>query len=172
MREPLTIDITTKSARWRAAAIDTIARRAVGAAWREAGRGLGDCEVSIVLGDDALVRRLNAEYRGQDKATNVLSFPVRDETGPKSAPRLLGDIVLAYETVAGEAREHGKTMPDHASHLCVHGLLHLLGHDHQSDAAAAAMEALETEILAGIGIADPFRCASAAEEPVHSIVNR
>ena len=158
MTGPLTIDVDIQAGGWREApdAIDTIARRAVGAAWREAGRGLGDCEVSIVLGDDALVRRLNAAYRGQDKATNVLSFPAGGETGPQIAPRLLGDIVLAYETVDREAREQGKSVPDHAAHLCVHGLLHLLGHDHQGDADAVAMEALETAILAELGIADPF----------------
>ena len=86
----------------------------------------------------------------------MLSFPAGGETGPDIAPRLLGDIVLAYETVAREARERGKSVPDHAAHLCVHGLLHLLGHDHQGDADAVAMEALETAILAELGIADPF----------------
>jgi len=166
MTGPLTIDIVTRTDRWRAAAdaADTIARRAARAAWRGAGSGPRAAEVSIVFGDDALVRRLNAEYRGQDKATNVLSFPAGDETGPDSTPRLLGDIVLAHQTVAREAREQGKTVPDHAAHLCVHGLLHLLGHDHRDDAAAAAMEALETAILAQLGIADPYARASAAME--------
>ena len=76
----------------------------------------------------------------------------------------LGDIVLAYETVDREAREQGKSVPDHAAHLCVHSLLHLLGHDHQSDADAVAMEALETAILAELGIADPFAYIPAAME--------
>ncbi len=162
MTGPLTIDIVIQAGRWRAAArtIDTIARRAIDAAWRAAGGGAGETEVSIVFGDDALVRRLNAEYRGQDKATNVLSFPAGGEGGADSAPRLLGDIVLAYETVAREAGEQGKSMPDHAAHLCVHGLLHLLGHDHRGDADSVAMEALETAILAQLGIADPFLCAA------------
>ncbi len=161
MTGPLTIDIVVHADRWRAAAhaMDTIARRAVNAAWREAGAG-GETEVSIVLGDDALVRRLNAEYSGQDKATNVLSFPAGGEGAAGCAPRLLGDIVLAYETIAREAGEQGKTVPDHAAHLCVHGLLHLLGHDHRGDAEAVAMEALETAILARLGIADPFLCAA------------
>jgi probable rRNA maturation factor len=166
MTRPLTIDIDIQAGGWRDApvAMDMIARCAVRAAWRDAGTGVREAEVSIVLGDDALVRRLNAAYRGQDKATNVLSFPGDDETGPQSAPRLLGDIVLAYETVAREAREQGKTMPDHAAHLCVHGLLHLLGHDHEDDGDAAAMEALETAIVATLGIADPFLCAATAME--------
>jgi probable rRNA maturation factor len=158
MTGPLTIDVDIQAGGWRDApdAIDEVARRAVRAAWRDAGSGAREAEVSIVLGDDALVRRLNAAYRGHDKATNVLSFPAGGETGPDIAPRLLGDIVLAYETVAREAREQGKSVPDHAAHLCVHGLLHLLGHDHQGDADAVAMEALETAILAELGIADPF----------------
>lgn len=158
MTGPLTIDVDIQAGGWREApdAIDAIARRAVRVAWRSTGSGAREAEVSIVLGDDALVRRLNAAYRGHDKATNVLSFPAGGETGPDIAPRLLGDIVLAYETVAREAREQGKSVPDHAAHLCVHGLLHLLGHDHQGDADAVAMEALETAILAELGIADPF----------------
>lgn len=166
MTGPLTIDIVTRTDRWRAVAdaVDSITRRALIAAWREAGRGAGQSEVSIVLGDDALVRQLNAQYRGQDKATNVLSFPTGGETGPESAPRLLGDIVLAYETIAGEAREQDKTVPDHAAHLCVHGLLHLLGHDHRGDDEAGAMEALETAILAKLGIADPFLGVAATGE--------
>jgi len=170
MTGPLTIDIATRADQWRAAladAADAVVKRAIRAAWREAGGDGRASEVSIVLGDDAMVRQLNAQYRGQDKATNVLSFPAGDGGGgggPHMAPRLLGDIVLAYETVAGEAREQDKTISDHASHLCVHGLLHLLGHDHQNAADAAAMEALETAILAGLGIADPFLPAAAIVE--------
>jgi probable rRNA maturation factor len=166
MTGSLTIDIDIQADGWRAApvAMETIARRAVRAAWCDAGTGARDAEVSIVLGDDALVRRLNATYRDQDKATNVLSFPGDDAIGPQTAPRLLGDIVLAYETVAREAREQGKTMPDHAAHLCVHGVLHLLGHDHEGDAEAAAMEALETAIVATLGIADPFLSAPTTME--------
>ena len=165
MTGPLTIDIVVKAAEWRAAdAIDGTARHAVTAAWRNVGSGPRESEVSIVFGNDALVRRLNADYRRQDKATNVLSFPAGDETTPNFAPRLLGDIVLAYETVAREAREQGKTLSDHAAHLCVHGLLHLLGHDHQGDVEASAMEALETAILAELGIADPFTCVSDTAE--------
>ena len=111
-------------------------------------------EVSIVLGDDDLVRRLNREFRDRDEATDVLSFP-----GPSQfagAPAMLGDVVVAYETARRGAAEAGKRLADHLCHLIVHGVLHLLGHDHQSAAAARRMEGLEARILADLGIADPY----------------
>jgi probable rRNA maturation factor len=114
----------------------------------------GEAEVSLLLADDAFVRGLNARWRGQDRPTNVLSFPAPATGVP--GPRPLGDVVLACETVAREAVEAGKSVADHAAHLLVHGLLHLLGHDHENDAEAAVMEALETAVLETLDIADPY----------------
>jgi len=115
-------------------------------------------ELTVVLADDRLLRRLNREYRGQDRATNVLSFAGLD--GPSElrpeAPRLLGDVVLARETVFREARAQSKTPGEHLSHLVVHGVLHLLGFDHETEAQAQSMEAVECAVLAGLGIADPY----------------
>jgi probable rRNA maturation factor len=117
---------------------------------------------SLLFTSDAEVHTLNREWRERDKPTNVLSFPMleRDELealAPDGPPEMLGDIALAYETCAREAGEKGVTLEAHAAHLIVHGLLHLAGHDHvDSDAQAEAMEALETRILAKLGIADPY----------------
>ena len=129
----------------------------------------GPLEVSLVFTDDAEQRGLNRDYRDKDRPTNVLSFPNMDEpdeTGPVGIPRLLGDVVLARETVLREAREQGKTPADHTIHLLVHGLLHLLGQEHEETAEAEAMEALEREILKVLGIADPY-AAQAAREGTH-----
>jgi probable rRNA maturation factor len=114
----------------------------------------GAAEATIVLADDALVRQLNKTYRGKDNPTNVLSFPFHAPPGSQS-PRLLGDVILAAETLRREADE-GRIPPvHHLQHLVLHGLLHLIGFDHETDAEAEDMERLETEILAGIGVADP-----------------
>ncbi len=111
-------------------------------------------EISIVLADDAFVRDLNRQYRNMDTPTNVLSFPADDDDG--LGPCLLGDVILAYETVQREADAAGKPMLDHVSHLIIHGTLHLLGFDHEDEQEAIEMEALETAILARLGIADPY----------------
>ncbi len=126
--------------------------------------------VSVALLNDAEVRRLNRDYRAQDKATNVLSFPALETTAlaafksgrmpagmPVGAEVELGDIVLALETVTAEAAAHGKTVADHVRHLLAHGFLHLLGYDHDQEAAAELMEAAEADILAALGVADPYR---------------
>lgn len=114
-------------------------------------------EVSVVLADDATVRALNRDYRGHDRSTNVLAFPQGAALSEQVAgPVLLGDVVLAYETVRREAAAQGKTIPDHTRHLVVHGLLHLLGFDHDTEGAAIDMERRETAILAALGIADPY----------------
>ena len=114
-------------------------------------------EVSIVLADDATVRALNRDYRGRDAPTNVLAFPQGTAASEQAAgPLLLGDVVLAYETVRREAAAQGKTLADHTRHLVVHGLLHLCGFDHDADASAAVMEQRETAILATLGVADPY----------------
>jgi probable rRNA maturation factor len=119
-------------------------------------------EASIVLGSDALARQLNAAYRGKDVPTNVLAFPLQRPPGvPPEADGYLGDIVLAAETILREADAQGIEPLDHLQHLVVHGLLHLLGYDHDTAAAAKAMERLETAILSGIGVADPYDATAA-----------
>jgi probable rRNA maturation factor len=112
--------------------------------------------VDVVLTDDAEQRRLNRDYRGKDAPTNVLSFPLGD-AAPGGGPVMLGDVILAFETVAREAGEQDKPLADHLRHLVVHGVLHLLGFDHETDAEAAVMEARESEILAELGVPDPYR---------------
>ena len=114
----------------------------------------GEAELSVILTNDARIRELNAHYRDKDKATNVLSFPV-DQQMPEG-PEVLGDVVIALETVLAEAEEQGKLVPDHLSHLVVHGVLHLLGFDHIDAAEAEEMEALERQILQTLSIADPY----------------
>ena len=112
-------------------------------------------EVSLCLFDDALMRGLNARWRGIDEATNVLSFPALSPERPGEAP-MLGDIALAYETLAREATESGASLADHYRHLVAHGFLHLIGYDHQTHPDAERMEALEKRVLARLGVADPY----------------
>ena len=125
-------------------------------------------EMSLVLADDALVQTLNRDYRDKDKPTSVLSFALLDDLDDtdestddvlardEGMPILIGDVILAFETVQREALEQGKSFGDHLTHLVIHGVLHLLGYDHQSDPDADRMERLETSILARLGIADPY----------------
>ena len=112
-------------------------------------------EASVALASDARVRALNGTYRGKDAPTNVLSFPFQDPPGASSEESYLGDVVLAAETVRKEAQERGIPPLHHVQHLVVHGLLHLLGYDHESEAEADEMERVEAEILGKLGI-DPF----------------
>lgn len=113
-------------------------------------------EVSLVFTDDASIREINAEWRQQDKPTNVLSFPAFPVTpGEKPGP-MLGDIVIARETVEREAVDLGKSFEEHLTHLLVHGFLHLFGYDHMETTQAEEMEALETRILASMGLSDPY----------------
>jgi len=115
-------------------------------------------EMSVVLTDDDTIQSLNRDWRKIDKPTNVLSFP---STASKVAgvPALLGDVIVAYETLAREAAEEDKPVLDHLAHLTVHGYLHLLGYDHETDSEADAMEGLERQILARLNIADPYRAS-------------
>ena len=113
----------------------------------------GPTEISIALSNDADVRALNARWRAIDKPTNVLSFPAA--VGPGNGG-LLGDIILAYETVAAEASEGDKAFADHVAHLSIHGFLHLIGHDHENDDEAEVMENLERQVLTSLGISDPY----------------
>lgn len=153
------VDILIEAEGWSGIEnLEAIIRRAVDAALAAEGRS--GAAISLMLGDDAAIRTLNASFRGKDKATNVLSFPAPAMPGdPEPA---LGDIALAYETCAREAEEEGKALADHLTHLVVHGTLHLLGHDHETEAEAEAMEALEIRILAGLGIADPYAMSEPA----------
>jgi probable rRNA maturation factor len=116
-------------------------------------------ELGVTLADAAEQQRLNREFRGQDASTNVLAFAAWEPGTelPADLPILLGDVVLAFETVLREAAEQGKPVADHLSHLVVHGVLHLLGFDHLTAADASRMEALEVAVLAELGIADPYR---------------
>jgi probable rRNA maturation factor len=175
MNSPWTIDVSLPCPGWielcpateslaRSAAEVALARgtTALGLAWR------GPVELGIALSDAADQRRLNRQYRGQDAPTNVLAFAAW-EPGiflPPGAPVLLGDVVLALESVVQEAVEQNKPLADHLRHLTVHGVLHLLGCDHLTQAEAEIMESLERLILAELGVPDPYRdTMSPAAEP-------
>jgi probable rRNA maturation factor len=168
---PSTVDVTIDAPLWRAVVDDPeqLCRQAVRATLRRVAPAgwLAAAEVSLLLADDATVRRLNARYRQHDRATNVLSFPALaldpDRTPPPLEPALLGDIVLAAETVQAEAIVERKPPADHLCHLVVHGCLHLLGYDHQDAAAAARMEQLERAVLGELGIPDPYAAEPDAE---------
>jgi probable rRNA maturation factor len=136
---------------WAAALGDVegfVARVAAAAAARAPAT---DAPAALLLADDATLKDLNRRFRGEDKPTNVLAFP-----SGEAAPGFIGDVAIAYETCLREAVDKGAAFGDHAAHLIVHGLLHLVGHDHVLDADARRMEALEAEILAGLGVADPY----------------
>ena len=138
---------------------EAVIHRAIGTAAEIADAEVGDAELAVMLTDDSGIRTLNCNWRGIDKSTNVLSFPALQPTGPAGpddAPRMLGDIAIAYETARKEADEEAKPFDHHLSHLAVHGFLHLIGYDHENDADADAMEGLEREILAQLGIPDPY----------------
>lgn len=166
MSASIDVDIAVPMRQWMDILPDAgdLVRSAVTAAWRAGG---GDAsaavEVSVVLADDATVRALNHEHRGNDKPTNVLSFPIGGAGGPDAAPTMLGDVVLACETVTAEAAAQGKSVADHLRHLVVHGVLHLAGYDHEDDAEAEKMERLETRILADLGVGDPYQYGDVAE---------
>jgi probable rRNA maturation factor len=115
-------------------------------------------EVGIRLVDDGTIQSLNRDWRGRDKPTNVLSFPLGDP-GPVTDPDfpwLIGDIVMSYDTVTAEAIRDTKPLEHHVVHLAIHATLHLIGHDHEDEAEADAMEAAEIRLLAGLGIPDPY----------------
>lgn len=158
-RLPVRIVISIAARGWPpASALRALARDCVAAALAEApiAKTPRPPELSVVFSADAAVRDLNARWRGMDKPTNVLSFPAFPWSGQGAPPPMLGDIVLARETVAREAEEQGKAFDDHLAHLVVHGFLHLIGHDHENDAEAEAMEAVERRALARLAIADPY----------------
>ena len=173
--ERLDISFSLESGDWETAVADVerLTERAARAAFEAAEKpeildGDTPVEMSLVLADDALVQTLNRDYRDKDKPTNVLSFALLDDLDDtdestddvlardEGMPILIGDVILAFETVQREALEQGKSFEDHLTHLVIHGVLHLLGYDHQSDPDADRMERLETSILARLGIADPY----------------
>ena len=138
---------------------ETVILRAVAVAAATVDAETGAAELAVMLTDDAGIRTLNNNWRGIDKPTNVLSFPALQPTAPPGdddPPRMLGDIAIAYETLRREADAEAKPFDHHLSHLVVHGFLHLIGYDHETDAEAEAMEALEREVLAQLGIPDPY----------------
>ena len=145
---------------WRTLAeVETLASRAADAALRDAPPSPAPAppparasDLTILLTGDEEVGQLNARFRGKDQPTNVLSFPA-----PRTAFPHLGDIALAHGVCAAEAAAQGKPLADHLSHLVVHGVLHLLGYDHEEDAPAETMEAMERAILSRLGVADPYR---------------
>jgi len=150
------IDVSVEDGAWNRDA-EALVRRAVTEASAVLGIDFKNRSVVVLLTDDASVRRLNAQWRHIDKPTNVLSFPAAPHhQGPVTS---LGDIAIAYETTACEATEEGKPFADHLAHLAVHGFLHLLGYDHEVDAAAEKMEALERAILTRLGVPDPYLAA-------------
>ena len=146
---PLQLNVDTETDGWPPAIDEAFAAR-VASALAETIEI--DGEASLLLSDDSHVRALNARYRQKDRATNVLSFL----PGPGTPDGYLGDIILALETVSREAEDEAKSFDHHVAHLIVHGLLHLAGYDHESDDEAEEMEALERDVLARIGIADPY----------------
>lgn len=161
----LEIAIEIASPEWTAALADaeTIAERALAAAYGAQGQAGGGrpAEVSLVLADDAMVADLNRNYRGKDGPTNVLSFAQQEGDMPPGAappgmPEMLGDVIIAFGVTAREAEDQGIPLADHLSHLCVHGMLHLLGFDHIDTDEADRMERLETDILGGLGVPDPY----------------
>jgi probable rRNA maturation factor len=152
----LSIETSVESDSWRSIAnLDALVERCLAEALAETDEHVRDgAEVSLLFCDDARIRDLNARFRGMDKPTNVLSFPGPE---PIETAHVLGDIAIAYETVAREAEEQGKPLPHHLCHMIVHGFLHLLGFDHETDEEAEAMEADEARVLQRMGIADPYR---------------
>ncbi|ESW85655.1 rRNA maturation RNase YbeY [Mesorhizobium sp. M0074] len=153
---PVEIDIAIEAGDWPdETTLTRLVDHAVSAGFAETGAD-GRSELSIVFSDDAHIRTLNAGWRGKDKPTNVLSFPAFPFARGGPLPPMLGDIVLAAETVAREAALEDKPIEDHISHLVIHGLLHLLGYDHETDAEAELMEATERAALARLAIPDPY----------------
>ena len=153
----LDLDSVIQAGDWSALGrVDSILARVSRTVCKHAGMPAAHCEVAVALSDDAAVRRLNLQYRGKDKSTNVLSFPAPMPVGSGEGPLFLGDVVLAAETLADEANTASLPLADHFTHLVVHGILHLLGFDHVRDRDAELMERTEIAVLADLGICDPY----------------
>ena len=159
---PELVEPLVEDPRWEAVGVAPVAERAARAALTAVGRDPDGHEVGLLLCDDAKMAELNSEFRGKAQPTNVLSWPsffgdMPEPPGnPGEGPLFIGDLALGYETCAREAEAAGIPLADHAAHLVVHGVLHLVGLDHAEDAEADAMEALETKILASMGVANPY----------------
>ena len=151
-------DIEIEDPAWIAALADAEALVLAAAEATLASEGAVGEGVTLLLTDDETIRDLNRRFRRQDKPTNVLSFPA-----PQNPERFLGDIALAYGVCAREASEQGKPLAHHLQHLVAHGVLHLLGYDHENDAQADEMEGLERTVLAGLGIPDPYLAGPAGK---------
>jgi probable rRNA maturation factor len=151
----IVVDIVIESPAWDALpGLEALAQRVVRQCEAVSDVELAqDCELSLAFCGDAAVRALNAQWRGQDKPTNVLSFPTPGSVAKKP---MLGDIVIAYETVAREAEAWNRSLADYTAHMICHGFLHLIGYDHESPADAEVMEALERRIAQALGIDDPY----------------
>lgn len=151
----LTIEAAVECPQWeKLPNIDGLLAESLQAVLNETGEDVReDAEVSFLFCDDARIRELNRQFRGKDQPTNVLSFPGPE---PLDEAQFLGDIALAYETIAREAREQGKSLEHHCRHMIVHGFLHLLGYDHEESVEAEEMEATEIRILQALGVEDPY----------------
>lgn len=158
----LFVDVVREEGDWDlVAGAEDLVRAAAGAVIEEL--PLADAEVCVALSNDVQVAELNASYRSKPAPTNVLSFPAVPMLPMEGEPRFLGDIVLALETLQREAADLGVPLAHHLQHLVVHGLLHLMGYDHQSDDEAQEMEGVEVRILARLGIPDPYAVAGGAD---------
>lgn len=158
MSEILEIDILTEAGDWpEEEALRAVVRSATDAALQQLKLAPSQpIELSLVFTDDAHIQALNREWRNKDKPTNVLSFPAFEIAPGDSLPPMLGDIILAYETIVNEAAMEQKPLDHHLTHLVVHGLLHLLGYDHETEEEAEEMEAIERLVLARLAIPDPY----------------
>ncbi|MCL4188817.1 MAG: rRNA maturation RNase YbeY [Rhodobacteraceae bacterium] len=167
---PGLVEVLIEDPRWRPAGIEALAATAARAALARLGLPAEGFEISLLACDDARIAALNAAFRGKAAPTDVLSWPAAERgaagdggrpdlpvPGAADDPESLGDIALAWETCSRDAAAAGRPLSDHLSHLVVHGVLHLLGYDHIRPADAALMEGLEVEILARLGVADPYR---------------
>ncbi len=159
----IAVEVIAESSEWADAVpgAERVCERAATAAFGAVRPNTLGAEASVILADDARIKRLNGDHRGRDEPTDVLSFPIAGEGGTAVSPTpdqplLLGDIVVAFETSAAGAAAGEKPLSDHLSHLVVHGMLHLCGYDHLAEAEAKEMERLETQILSGLGVADPY----------------
>jgi probable rRNA maturation factor len=152
------IDLLIEAGQWPAEEeLERLSRKAVDAALAETGaKAAAPSELSLVFSDDASIQGLNAGWRGKDKPTNVLSFPAFPVQPGDPLPPMLGDIVLAAETISREAGLEEKPFEHHLTHLIIHGFLHLLGYDHETEDEAETMEAVERRALARLAIPDPY----------------